>query len=291
MQETAPIQDDPYFEVRSALVRRINQDRAAAGLDSVRLDALASQVGDRHCQEMAGRGYLSHWNLQGLLPYHRYHFAEGRDHVQENLSRTTVFSSQPNPISAEPQAILRPLLEAHQRYVDEQPPLDGHRRNVLDPAHTHVGIGLAVVGGEFTMAEEFVNRYVELAAFPETLPRGPVVVDGILLHSGFGPFYCAVFYEGWPVPRDVDALDRTYAYQDMAGDICARVPPWEMAFRPGNQRFRFNVPVEPRGPGYYHLVLWVRQPVRATPYQPSIGASQVDTKDGVPCTGWVFRRD
>jgi uncharacterized protein YkwD len=291
MQESAAIQDDPYLEVRNALVRRINQDRAAAGLDPVGLDVLASQVGDHHCQEMAGRGYLSHWNLRGLLPYHRYHFAGGRDHVQENLSRTTVFSSQPNPLSAEPEALRRPLLEAHQRYVDEQPPLDGHRKNVLDPGHTHVGIGLAVVGGEFTMAEEFVNRYVELAPFPEQLPRGPIVVSGQLLRSGFGPFYCAVFYEGWPTRRSVDALNRTYAYQDMAGDVCARVPPWEMSFRPGSERFRFNVPVQLLGPGYYHLVLWVRQPVRSIPYQPDIGATQVDTKDGVPCAGWVFRRD
>jgi len=83
--------DDPYYEARQALVRRINADRAAAGLEAVEYDPLASQVSDQHCQEMAGNDYLSHWNLRGLLPYHRYHFAGGRDHLQENLSRMMVF--------------------------------------------------------------------------------------------------------------------------------------------------------------------------------------------------------
>jgi uncharacterized protein YkwD len=52
--------DDPYFEVRQALIRRINEDRAVAGLDAVEFDLLSSQVADRHCQEMAAHSYLSH---------------------------------------------------------------------------------------------------------------------------------------------------------------------------------------------------------------------------------------
>src|SRR5258705_9253116 len=98
--------DDPYHDAREAVVRKINQDRAAAGLSAVELDQLSSQVADAHCQEMAANRYLSHWNLRGLLPYHRYHFAGGRDHVQENLSRMTILSSEPNPISTAPKDVL-----------------------------------------------------------------------------------------------------------------------------------------------------------------------------------------
>jgi hypothetical protein len=282
--------DDPYYEARMAVVQRINQHRAAAGLAPVELDLLSSQVSDRHCQEMAGHRYLSHWNLQGLLPYHRYHFAGGRDHIQENLSRMTILSTEPHPISAEPLELLPHMLNAHQRFVDEQPPLDGHRKNVLDPGHTHVGIGLAVAGGEFTMGEEFVNRYVELAALPEALPRGSIRIEGQTLHGEFGPYYCALFYEGWPQRRTVDELNQTYAYEDMSGEICGRVPPWQMSFDRSSGRFRFSVPVELRGAGYYHLVLWVRRPHRAIPYTLSgPGGYQVDTKEGVACAGWVFR--
>ena len=284
--------DDPYYQARMAVVQRINQDRAAAGLAPVELELLSSQVSDRHCQEMAGHRYLSHWNLQGLLPYHRYHFAGGRDHIQENLSRMTILSTAPNPISTEPREVLTHMLNAHRRFVDEQPPLDGHRKNVLDPGHTHVGIGMAVVGGEFTMGEEFVNRYVQLAPLPEALPKASIRIEGQTLRSEFGPYYCALFYEGWPKKRTVDQLNQTYAYEDMSGEIRGRVPPWQMSFDRSSGRFRFSVPVEPRGGGYYHLVLWVRRPHRAIPYTLSgPGGYQVDTKDGVPCAGWVFRAE
>ena len=282
--------DDPYFEARQAVVQRINADRAAAGLPAVEFDWLSSQVADRHCQEMAGNDYLSHWNLRGLLPYHRYHFAGGRDHLQENLSRLTVFSLEPNPISTAPEAVQVHLLNAHQRFMDETPPLDGHRKNVLDPGHTHVGIGLAVAGGNFTMAEEFINRYVELEPLPETLPRGSIPIQGAVLNKEFGPYYGVLFYEGWPPARTVEELNRTYAYEDMTGEIAGRVPPWEMSFNPASGRFRFDLSYKALGPGYYHFAFWVRQPVRSIPYSLGTpGAYRVDTAEGVACAGWVFR--
>jgi uncharacterized protein YkwD len=283
--------DDPYHAARQALVRRINEDRAAAGLESLEYDALASEVSDQHCQEMAGRGYLSHWNLRGLLPYHRYHFAGGRDHIQENLSRMTVFSTRPDPISTAPEDIQVHLLNSHQRFMDETPPLDGHRKNVLDPRHTHVGIGLAVSGGHFTMAEEFLNRYVELEPLPEALPRGSVRIVGVVVNKDFGPYYCALFHEGWPQARTVEELNRTYAYEDMSGEIAGRVTPWEMSFNSNSGRFQMDLGINDRGLGYYHLVLWARQPVRSIPYSLSAGANRVDTAGGVACAGWMFRKE
>jgi uncharacterized protein YkwD len=282
--------DDPYRAARLALVARINQDRGAAGLRPVEFDELSSQVADAHCQEMAANKYLSHWNLKGLLPYHRYHLAGGRDYVQENLSRLTVISSQPNPISTDPAEVQQLLRNAHQHFVDEQPPLDGHRKAVFDPAHTHVGVGLAVVGGEFTMSEEFINRYVDLTPLPEALPKGSLRVEGRVLAKDYGPYYCVVFYEGSPQPRTVAELNRTYAYEDMAGKVAGKTPPWEMSFDSASGRFRFSMSVDSMGAGYYHLMLWVRRPASAIPYVlGTSGAYQIDTAQGVACASWVFR--
>jgi uncharacterized protein YkwD len=284
--------DDPYHAARQAVVQRISADRAAVGLPAVEYDLLSSQVSDQHCQEMAANGYLSHWNLRGLLPYHRYHFAGGRDYIQENLSRLTIISAQPDPISTAPEDIQIHLLNAHQRYIDETPPLDGHRKNVLNPGHTHVGIGLAVSGGNFTMGEEFINRYVELETLPETLPRSSIRIEGEVLNKEFGPYYCVLFYEGWPQTRTAEALNRTYAYEDMTGEIAGRVPPWEISFNPSSSHFRFDLSFKNMGPGYYHMAFWVRRPVRSIPYSlGSSGAYQVNTAEGVPCAGWVFRQE
>ena len=140
------------------------------------------------------------------------------------------------------------------------------------------------------MAELFLNRYVRLAPLPVTAPKGSVRVEGEVLRDNFGPYYCALFYEGQPRPRTLAELNRTYAYEDMAGQMAARIPPWEMSFDRSRKRFRISVPLRENEPGYYHLVLWVRQPRRSIPYELSgAGLYQVDTKEAVPCAGWVFR--
>ena len=282
--------DDPYFATRQGLAAQINRDRASANLAPVELDLFTSLVADHHCQEMAGYRYLSHWDLQGLLPYHRYHNAGGRDHVQENLSRLTIYTTARAPISTEPNDLLPRLLESHARFVAEQPPSDGHRRTIFDPTHTHVGIGLAVVGGEFTMSEQFINRYVRLSELPATFPAGPIRIEGEMLRQAYGPYYCMVFYEGQPQPRTVYQLERTYAYSDMDGEECASVPPWQMQFDSSRGRFRFTLRTKDCGPGLYHLILWVRNNVRSIPYQLSNGATKIETKYGVVAAGWVFRK-
>ena len=283
--------DDPYWEARLAVAERISQDRKAAGLAPVELDVLASQVADAHCQEMAGHHYLSHWDLRGLLSYHRYHLAGGRDHVQENSSQLTVFSTIPHPIPTEPPEILPYLLRVQEGFMAEKPPLDLHRKNILDPGHTHVGIGLAVVGGEFTATQLFVNRYAQLKEFPPTLPKGAIRVEGEILRKGYGPYYCMLFYEGWPRARSPEELNRTYTYSDTEGEECGKVTPWEMQFDPNTgRRFRFSVSIKYRGPGYYHFVLWVRDRVQSIPYRLSPGGSyRANTEEAIPCAGWIFR--
>jgi hypothetical protein len=45
--------------------------------------------------------------------------------------------------------------------MDETPPQDGHRRTILDPDATHVGIGYASANGRFQMSQEFLTRTLE----------------------------------------------------------------------------------------------------------------------------------
>ena len=247
-------------------------------------------VGDQHCQHMASNRFLSHWDLHGYLPYHRYHFAGGRDHVQQNLSRITTITSKQFPNDAKPEAVLPMLLQSHQRYMDEKPPLDGHRSNVLSPPHTHVGIGLAVVGQEFTMSEEFINRYVKLSELPLALQNGPIRIDGEMIDKNVGPYYCVMFYEGTPQKRTREELEKTYTYSDTEGDQVATVKPWEMSFDTSSGKFHFTVKPNNLGPGLYHLLLWVKKDVRSIPYTLSPGANKVDTSLAIPAAGWVFRK-
>jgi hypothetical protein len=49
-------------------------------------------------------------------------------------------------------------LGAQKSMMEETPPDDGHRRTILDPEATHVGVGWSMTGGRFQMAEEFLVR-------------------------------------------------------------------------------------------------------------------------------------
>jgi hypothetical protein len=200
----------------------------------------------------------------------------------------TVFSNEHAPIAAEPEGVQPLVLQSHERFASEKPPLDGHRRTLLDPVHTHVGIGLAVVAGEFAMAEEFINRYVQLAELPLELPAAPIRVEGQMLRKDFGPYYCVVFHEEMPQPRTPDELNRSYAYSDTDGGQSANIRPWEMAFNEKRGEFRFSFRPRDQGPGLYHLLLWVRSNVRSIPYQLGIGANPIDPRQAVAAAGWVF---
>jgi hypothetical protein len=57
----------------------------------------------------------------------------------------------------------------------EKPPNDGHRRTILDPDVTHVGVGWAQGGNRFRMAQEFLTRRLgELTL--ELVAREPATV-------------------------------------------------------------------------------------------------------------------
>ena len=53
---------------------------------------------------------------------------------------------------------MRLALEGHENMLREKPPSDGHRRTILDPEATHVGVGWAAENGRFQMAQEFLVR-------------------------------------------------------------------------------------------------------------------------------------
>lgn len=196
-------------EIKQRVFNRINEDRRSCGLKPVQWDELAAQVGDAHCTEMLEHGYQSHWNLQGFKPYHRYSFAGGTDSVHENGSRVDYYGDIGNL------KVLADLaIKCHASMMAELPPDDGHRRNILNPFHTHVGIGLAYNQSGLRMTEEFVQRCVKLdswvpsqATFNRTLK-----LQGRTLSKEHRISSIAIYYEPFPRPMSVEELNKTDAY-------------------------------------------------------------------------------
>jgi len=155
--------EDSRAEDKRALLERINRDREAAGVPALRYEPRAALVGDAFCLDAALSGSGGHWDVHGRAPYLRWGLAGGVDYHAENVASYSWSNGRID------RPVREVLLEAHAEMMAERPPRDGHRRTILDPLFTHVGIGLAAVGGELRMTEEFTRvafEWMELPAVP-----------------------------------------------------------------------------------------------------------------------------
>jgi hypothetical protein len=259
--------------LRLHMLDLINRDRAAYGLGPVRLDEQASAIADDYCRRQIRERTTGHFTTDGLSPYMRYSFAGGDDGVTEN---TAAWSSKQAFTEG---AIYEMTRRSEDAMMGEMAPHDGHRRAILDPAATHVGIGIAWERGEFRLAQEFVRRYV---SWTRPLPREAKISDSVI--AGGKPFggmrieAITVHHESVPSPMSIataNAIDN-YSLPENRDEYLPRMKSEavrtqddgsvELASlaRRGGRDFRisddgaftFNVPFTD-GPGVYTIVVWV----------------------------------
>jgi hypothetical protein len=140
--------------VKLGVWQRINKDRAAAGLPPVAWDEAAARVADAFCAAQVREETRGHFLMNGFPPYARTALAGvfGMD-LENAVAWTTTGTSFQEPA-------LGLALAGQESMMAEKPPHDGHRRTILDPEATHVGIGWAQGSGRFRMAQEFLVRHL-----------------------------------------------------------------------------------------------------------------------------------
>ena len=233
--------------LQTLALRLINEDRAANGLSPVAWDEAAAQIAQTHAEDMLAGPYFSHWNRQGYGPDHRAALQVGfTDAIFENIHSYWLRTSDDQPASIEdwPQRVL----DAQAGLMDSP----GHRANILDPAHTHVGVGIAYRAeiGELRLVQEFVNRYVQLDPLPAELPDD-FVVSGRLLAGASDPLI-NLAYELFPEPLSLEQLAQTSSYQSSAEFFSA--PRTDVQ----GDRFTARVLLDPAPrAGLYHLHVFV----------------------------------
>jgi uncharacterized protein YkwD len=218
----APSYAELFPEAKARLFSRLNQERRAAGAPPVAYDLLAARVGDAFCLDTARTRSSGHWDTAGRPPYLRWGLAGGVDYHAENVGSVTRTGA--NVREAEVPAL---LLDAHARMMAEVPPGDGHRRTVLDPEWTHVGIGAAALGGEFRMVEEFSRHVAEWVDVPaEPLPAGARAPFAVKLPVGWALASIEVGFEApaRPMSREEIARYGAYAYPRASQSLLARAP-------------------------------------------------------------------
>lgn len=253
-------------EIRLRIVEQINRDRVAAGAAPVQYAPELSAAADPHCEEMLRENYASHWNRAGWTPYLRYAHRGIRDNTAENIASFWCVNCNFNL-----QKLLTEALAAHGRFMAELPPNDGHRKSILDPAHTHVGVGLAFSESGFRMIELFSGRYAELDALPLAARlHQNFRISGRVTAKDYQLMGVSVFYEPIPQPMTLRQLKESYSYS---------LPSEERVERPsllgtparytdgtwGTVEMRagggFQVPLHfwKQQPGVYTVAIWVRR--------------------------------
>lgn len=257
------LSNEEILEIKQKIVALINQQRRSHGLRAVEFDGFASRVAEGHCKDMLAGNYLSHWNREGIKPYIRYSDAGGIDAVMENVS------SLWGGVRFNPEFIYKTIEEMHLRMYDERPPSDGHRRNILQPQHTHVGIGIAYDAIGLRFAQEFVARYIEISSPPRSAKAGEkVLIKGKLLYDETDLAYMEVFYEPFPKPLTAALLNKTGSYEFpqesfsirpilTSGFQYADGKAGEIEYDKSSGRFSHHLNFPRNRSGIYTVVIWV----------------------------------
>ena len=207
---------------RVAVAAQINTARAAAGLGPFAYDAALERVGDEHCEILISEGGQGHFSRSGVPPYLRYLLAGGHGFHRENAA---MFSSTAGVPGA---AVGRVLARAVDSMLEEAPPDDGHRRALLDPGATHIGVGVAVRGGEVRMTHEIATEAAAAWSSPPAVarPREHLAVAGRLAPP-WRPLGAEVLWE--PLPRPLPDAElraiRSYGYPPRRIAFEANRPP------------------------------------------------------------------
>lgn len=217
-------------EARDYLLSLINADRSAAGLKPVALDPIATAAGQKHAEEMAVQKYLSHWNREGKLPDQRYTEAGGTDAVSENVFLDYRWSihepTEPLELDLEPRFTKKEIEDLEAAFFNQRPPYDNHRKNILNPTHNRVGLGLAKAVKEnavsFANSMEFVNHVSDLDPLPRQARVGEKLTISGKLPTGYSFRSISVSRDEPNRPTTIEELKKTRHYRTPADFVTYR---------------------------------------------------------------------
>ena len=255
-------------EARAYMLALINRDRATEHLAPVELEEGPAQTaGTVHAEDMAKNGYLGHWGTDGSVPEQRSTDAGGADYDTENALCFT--DKKQRKLDPHPMIDADKIASSEALFFNEKPPNDGHRKNILRPQHTKVGIGVAQPFGTQTeiavpcFSQEFVDAYGTYAPIPKKAKLGSTLhvsgtVNAPATFSGVGLARVEM-----PKPLSVAELNTRRTYPTPQ--------PYQMYWPPGfktpipvvvnGNHFTIDVPLSDGGrPGLYELSVWGKVP-------------------------------
>jgi uncharacterized protein YkwD len=249
-----------YEAAQSYVLSLINRDRKAAGLPAVVLDQPGSDAAQRHARDMATHGFTGHIGTDGSVPEQRYSESGGVHFSQENAA--CLFDAKPRKLESAPRFDPAKLAALQKMFMDEKPPADGHRRNILTRSHNRVGIGLAQAldTNQPCLVQEFVDARGEYDALPrQARPRAKLQVVGSvsapLTFGGIG-----ISHAPTPKPLTVEQVGGAKSYAIPAPETLYFPEGFKTPKPVKLDKNRFSLELElPAKPGRYSVSIWAKQ--------------------------------
>lgn len=245
---------DEMLAVKLAQLMYINKSRERYNAEPVKLDILASRVANRMSREACEENFMGHWNTRGEKPYHRYSFAGGVDHVMENASAKWSSGWFDNAYST----YLSFMGEAHDQFMAERAPYDGHKQNCISPDHNYVGIGCYLTGGQFRYYEEFIDRYID---FIDVTHSASVNEQINLTVKPINPedyiFAVVVYYENIPSPMTPSQINNKGSYPDYTDSTEISIWPWELEYN--SRAGTYSIPLNFKRKGLYYVQVYLSE--------------------------------
>lgn len=208
-------------EAREYMLYLINRDRQTANCPPVKLDEVAGKAAQFHSDTMAKFHFNSHWHPDGKKPMQRYTECGGFDYCNENSHGTLEYPNANTTIAEHQLFTKREIEDEESSYFDEKPPHDGHRKNILDPQRTHVGLGITLIelriksnvegcddiDRHVTSSQEFINKRASNFSQSDTsLHKGVTYSFSGELDPGITFHSCDLEREELPVAIPMDIL-------------------------------------------------------------------------------------
>lgn len=196
-----------HLALKNLMLELTNQYRAEAGVPMVRLGN--NKAAQLHAEASLAGCYSAHWDEWGLKPNHRYTLAGGTGADGENGSGSDYCIGHDEnyvPISSMENEITET--------VDGWMQSPGHRRNLLDPAHTILNAGIAYDRFNTSMVQHFASDYVTYDTVPNIDSQGVLrlkgTVEGATLNLG-RTANLQISYDPPPMPLTRGQLSYTYS--------------------------------------------------------------------------------
>ncbi len=266
------ISDEDYVPPKGPMTREeaqryvlylVNRDRKAQDLPPVRWDDTAAKAGQRQADDMASHGFTAHIGSDGSVPELRYTEAGGDHMVMENVG--CFADGQGRELDPDARFTAEGLAEIERKFMDEVPPFDGHRRNILTPWHTSFGVGLSQTKGLGIpcMAQEFTDAYGEYDELPAKAHVGAKIKVKGTMKAPAQVAGVGVARVDKPKPQKPSALNQTHSYAipKPATTYFPKGYKTPIPLEVNGEAFSIEVPLSVESkPGMYTVSVWAKLP-------------------------------